>query len=106
MEHASGTDSLILCFNKHYCRNVILSKVPSAKNPEKIFCYSVLSFVFQSIRASGLVLLETILFGSLLLYFPVSQTINFWKNYILADILKNWINHLGENMNVKTLCND
>lgn len=84
------TDSLILCFNKHYCRSVTLSKVkvPSAKNPEKIFCYFVLSFVFQSIRASGLVLLETILFGSLLLYFPVSQTVTFWKNYILADVLK------------------
>lgn len=32
----------------------------------------IFSFVFQSIRASGLVLLEAILFGTLLLYFPVS----------------------------------
>jgi len=38
----------------------------------EVFQCDVLFDVFQSIRASGLILLEAIMFGALLLYFPVS----------------------------------
>lgn len=47
----------------------------------------------KSIRASGLILLETILFGSLLLYFPV--VILYFKPSIFRCILLRWVRLLG-----------
>ncbi|CAM2105302.1 unnamed protein product [Caretta caretta] len=47
----------------------------------------------KSIRASGLVLLETILFGSLLLYFPV--IILYFEPSIFRCVLLRWVRLLG-----------
>ncbi|KAM4813296.1 metabotropic glycine receptor [Urocitellus parryii] len=47
----------------------------------------------KSIRASGLILLETILFGSLLLYFPV--VILYFKPSTFRCILLRWVRLLG-----------
>ncbi|XP_043546414.1 probable G-protein coupled receptor 158 [Chiloscyllium plagiosum] len=47
----------------------------------------------KSIRASGLVLLETILFGALLLYFPV--VILYFEPSIFRCILLRWVRLLG-----------
>ncbi|KAM6422362.1 metabotropic glycine receptor [Rhynochetos jubatus] len=47
----------------------------------------------KSIRASGLVLLETILFGSLLLYFPV--VILYFEPSVFRCILLRWVRLLG-----------
>lgn len=47
----------------------------------------------KSIRASGLVLLETILFGALLLYFPV--VILYFQPSIFRCILLRWVRLLG-----------
>uniref|UniRef100_A0A7M4EPI7 G protein-coupled receptor 158 n=1 Tax=Crocodylus porosus TaxID=8502 RepID=A0A7M4EPI7_CROPO len=47
----------------------------------------------KSIRASGLVLLETILFGTLLLYFPV--VILYFEPSIFRCILLRWVRLLG-----------
>ncbi|KAM4792372.1 metabotropic glycine receptor isoform 2-T2 [Cyanocitta cristata] len=47
----------------------------------------------KSIRASGLVLLETILFGSLLLYFPV--VILYFEPSIFRCVLLRWVRLLG-----------
>nr|XP_006115350.1 probable G-protein coupled receptor 158 [Pelodiscus sinensis] len=47
----------------------------------------------KSIRASGLILLETILFGSLLLYFPV--IILYFEPSIFRCILLRWVRLLG-----------
>lgn len=50
---------------------------------KEVFHCDVLLFdVFQSIRASGLILLEAIMFGALLLYFPVS--FNDRSNFLLC----------------------
>ncbi|XP_008578462.1 PREDICTED: probable G-protein coupled receptor 158 [Galeopterus variegatus] len=49
--------------------------------------------VTQSIRASGLILLETILFGSLLLYFPV--VILYFEPSTFRCILLRWVRLLG-----------
>ncbi|XP_056193751.1 probable G-protein coupled receptor 158 isoform X2 [Falco biarmicus] len=47
----------------------------------------------KSIRASGLVLLETILFGSLLLYFPV--VILYFEPSVFRCVLLRWVRLLG-----------
>ncbi|XP_003222108.3 metabotropic glycine receptor isoform X2 [Anolis carolinensis] len=47
----------------------------------------------KSIRASGLILLETILFGSLLLYFPV--IILYFEPSVFRCILLRWVRLLG-----------
>nr|XP_020657131.1 probable G-protein coupled receptor 158 [Pogona vitticeps] len=47
----------------------------------------------KSIRASGLILLETILFGSLLLYFPV--VILYFEPSVYRCILLRWVRLLG-----------
>ncbi|XP_026527896.1 probable G-protein coupled receptor 158 [Notechis scutatus] len=47
----------------------------------------------KSIRASGLILLETILFGSLLLYFPV--VILYFEPSVFRCILLRWVRLLG-----------
>ncbi|KFW86115.1 putative G-protein coupled receptor 158, partial [Manacus vitellinus] len=47
----------------------------------------------ESIRASGLVLLETILFGSLLLYFPV--VILYFEPSVFRCVLLRWVRLLG-----------
>uniref|UniRef100_A0A8C8VIY9 G protein-coupled receptor 158 n=1 Tax=Pelusios castaneus TaxID=367368 RepID=A0A8C8VIY9_9SAUR len=47
----------------------------------------------KSIRASGLILLETILFGSLLLYFPV--IILYFEPSIFRCVLLRWVRLLG-----------
>ncbi|XP_076827106.1 G protein-coupled receptor 158a isoform X2 [Brachyhypopomus gauderio] len=53
----------------------------------------VFVFLFQSIRASGLVLLETILFGALLLYFP--GTILYFPPSVFRCALLRWVRMLG-----------
>uniref|UniRef100_A0A8D2LVB4 G protein-coupled receptor 158 n=1 Tax=Varanus komodoensis TaxID=61221 RepID=A0A8D2LVB4_VARKO len=47
----------------------------------------------KSIRASGLILLETILFGSLLLYFPV--VILYFEPSVFRCVLLRWVRLLG-----------
>ncbi|KAJ8396797.1 hypothetical protein AAFF_G00013960 [Aldrovandia affinis] len=60
------------------------------------FISMVLAYHFRrnkSIRASGLVLLETILFGALLLYFPV--IILYFQPSVFRCILLRWVRLLG-----------
>ncbi|MBN3293813.1 GP158 protein, partial [Polypterus senegalus] len=61
-----------------------------------VFISMIVAYHFRQskrIRASGLVLLETILFGSLLLYFPVF--ILYFKPSIFRCILLRWVRLLG-----------
>ncbi|KAM6238628.1 putative G-protein coupled receptor 179 [Porphyrio hochstetteri] len=61
-----------------------------------VFLSMLVSYHFRRskrIRASGLVLLETILFGSLLLYFPVF--ILYFKPSIFRCIVLRWVRMLG-----------
>ncbi|KAK7881558.1 hypothetical protein WMY93_029967 [Mugilogobius chulae] len=55
--------------------------------------YNVLLMIFKSIRASGLVLLEAILCGALLLYFPVG--ILYFQPSVFRCILLRWVRLLG-----------
>lgn len=52
----------------------------------ELFQCDVLFDVFQSIRASGLILLEAIMFGALLLYFPVSFNDHSHFYYVLFTL--------------------
>ncbi|XP_043911289.1 probable G-protein coupled receptor 179 [Protopterus annectens] len=61
-----------------------------------VFISMILCYHFRKskrIRSSGLVLLETILFGSLLLYFPVF--ILYFKPSVFRCILLRWVRTLG-----------
>ncbi|KAL1005988.1 hypothetical protein UPYG_G00066480 [Umbra pygmaea] len=61
-----------------------------------VFISMLVSYQFRRsrrIRASGLLLLETILFGSLLLYFPVF--ILYFRPSTFRCILLRWVRHLG-----------
>ncbi|KFU84777.1 putative G-protein coupled receptor 158, partial [Chaetura pelagica] len=54
---------------------------------------TLMSLSLQRIRSSGVILLETILFGSLLLYFPVF--ILYFKPSIFRCIVLRWVRALG-----------
>nr|XP_033773456.1 probable G-protein coupled receptor 179 [Geotrypetes seraphini] len=61
-----------------------------------VFLSMLVSYYFRSskrIRASGVLLLETILFGSLLLYFPVF--IMYFKPSVFRCIVLRWVRMLG-----------
>ncbi|XP_030076327.1 putative G-protein coupled receptor 179 [Microcaecilia unicolor] len=61
-----------------------------------VFLSMLVSYYFRSskrIRASGVLLLETILFGSLLLYFPVF--ILYFKPSVFRCIVLRWVRMLG-----------
>ncbi|XP_012990799.4 probable G-protein coupled receptor 158 isoform X1 [Esox lucius] len=61
-----------------------------------VFISMLVAYQFRRsrrIRASGLLLLETILFGSLLLYFPVF--ILYFRPSTFRCILLRWVRHLG-----------